>query len=119
MICARFCLFRRWSLCPSGSGHLVILKDGATALSVSKFALGVRISSAFLVVLSSHKFGKVSGVIVKGVKMNYLDILARLILLGGWVLIGFWIWSILHTPKTGRPIRTWRVRRQCPPRGNP
>jgi hypothetical protein len=37
------------------------------ALGVSKFALGVRISSAFLVALNCHKFGKVSGVIVKGV----------------------------------------------------
>jgi len=37
------------------------------ALGVSGFALGVRASSAFSVVLSSHKFGKVSGVIIKGV----------------------------------------------------
>lgn len=75
---------------------------GAHTLSVSKSALGVRISSAFLVVLSGHKFGKVSGVIVKGVKMNYLDIVARVILAGGWALLGFWLWSILHTPKTGQ-----------------
>jgi hypothetical protein len=34
--------------------------------------------------------------------MNYLDMVARLILLGGWLLIGFWVWSILHTPKTGQ-----------------
>ena len=72
------------------------------ALGVSKFALGVRISSAFLVALNCHKFGKVSGVIVKGVKMNYLDIVARLIVLGCWVFVAVWVWSILHTPKTGR-----------------
>jgi uncharacterized membrane protein len=34
--------------------------------------------------------------------MNYLDIVARLILLGGWLLIGFWIWSIVHTPNKAR-----------------
>ena len=37
------------------------------ALGVSKSALGVRISSAFLVILRGYKFGKVSGVINKGV----------------------------------------------------
>ena len=72
------------------------------ALGVSKSALGVRISSAFLVALNCHKFGKVSGVIVKGVKMNYLDIVARLIVLGGWLFVGVWIWSILHTPEVQR-----------------
>jgi len=34
--------------------------------------------------------------------MNYLDIVARLILLGGWLFIGFWIWSIVRTPSTAR-----------------
>jgi hypothetical protein len=43
-----------------------------------------------------------SGVIVKGVKMNYLDIVARLIVLGGWLFVGVWIWSILHTPEVQR-----------------
>jgi hypothetical protein len=52
------------------------------------------------VALNCHKFGKVSGVIVKGVKMNYLDIVARLIVLGGWLFVGVWIWSIFSAPNT-------------------
>ena len=35
--------------------------------------------------------------------MNYLDIVARLICLGGLVFVAVWIWSILSAPENLRP----------------
>jgi hypothetical protein len=32
--------------------------------------------------------------------MNYLDIVARVILAGGWALLGYWIWTICSTPES-------------------
>jgi hypothetical protein len=34
--------------------------------------------------------------------MNYLDIVARVILAGGWALIAYWIWSIVSAPDSAR-----------------
>ena len=58
--CAFFCLCRLCLLWVSGSIRSDIRKDGATALSVSGFALGVRISSAFSVALMGYKSKTIS-----------------------------------------------------------
>ena len=40
--------------------------------------------------------------------MNYLDIVARLILLGGWLFVAVWVWSIVRTPNSERCLECSR-----------
>jgi hypothetical protein len=35
-------------------------------------------------------------------KMEILNIVARLIVLGGWLFVSVWVWSIVRTPSPAR-----------------
>jgi hypothetical protein len=40
--------------------------------------------------------------------MEILNIVARLIVLGGWLFVAVWVWSIVRTPNTARCIECSR-----------
>jgi len=41
--------------------------------------------------------------------MNYLDLVGRLIVLGGWAFVAVWVWSIVRTPNSSRCIECSRA----------